>query len=145
MEPVSVAQFVGVGIAVLSIIWNQQRTVSGLRREFREDQAAMRAEFREDRDAIRREFREDQAVLRKEFGEEFKSLRADHAVTAGRLDRVELRLDHLETQQVSISNAVTQNASKLNWIMGYLRRMPELETGTGEASESPTSDEADSQ
>jgi len=120
MEPVSVAQFVGVGIAVLSIIWNQQRTVSGLRREFREDQA----------------------VLRKEFGEEFKSLRADHAATAGRLDRVELRLDHLEAQQVSISNAVTQNASKLNWIMGDLRRMPEPETG--EASEPPTSDEAKS-
>ncbi len=80
-----IAQIVTVAVAVLAIVWNQQRTVAALRSEMRTEIATLRTEMREEIGALRGEMREEIGVLREEIG----ALRTEVAANGERLSRIE--------------------------------------------------------
>ncbi|MCY3851750.1 MAG: hypothetical protein OXF75_13270 [Acidimicrobiaceae bacterium] len=63
MEADAIVQLVTVVVAAMGIVWHQQRGITQLRAEFREDN---------------RQLREDFNTANRELREEFKSLREDH-------------------------------------------------------------------
>ena len=68
---------VAVALGVLTIVWNQQRSVGNLRREFQEANKELRRELQEANAEIRREFQEANEQLRREFHEAHTEMRRE--------------------------------------------------------------------
>ena len=90
MEMDATAQIiVAVALGVLTIVWNQQRSVGNLRQEFQEANKELRREFQEANAQLRQEFQEAHAQLRQEFHEAHTQLRGAVARNGERLARIE--------------------------------------------------------
>ncbi len=78
MDVAASAQVLTMVLAAVAIVWHQQRGNERLRREMREEIAA-----------LRREMREEIAALRRELGDEIIGVRAELAANGQRLARIE--------------------------------------------------------
>ena len=80
---------VAVALGVLTIVWNQQRSVGNLRQEFQEANKELRRELQEAHSQMRQEFQKAHSQMRHEFQEANAQLRGAVARNGERLARIE--------------------------------------------------------
>ena len=99
----AIQMIVAVALGVLTIVWNQQRSVGNLRREFQEASRELRQEFQEASRELRQEFQEANKELRRELQE----------------DNAQMRREFQEANE-QVRGAVVRNGERLARIEGHL-------------------------
>ncbi|WP_419838241.1 hypothetical protein [Candidatus Poriferisodalis sp.] len=89
MDAVILTQVVSVAVAVLAIVWHQQRSTERLRAEMRSEIGALRTEMQSEIGALRTEMRSEIGALRTEMRSEISGLRASVDEIRERLARIE--------------------------------------------------------
>ena len=97
-------------LAAVAIVWHQQRSNERLRREMREEIAALRTEMREEIAALRTEMHEEFAAVRAEIG----------AVRTGLGDEIGAVRTGLGDKIGAVRAELAANGQRLARIEGYL-------------------------